>query len=258
MSSDSENEKRAGGALPPTEHNEVESSELPVVIDKATERRLMRKLDSRIVWVVMWTYLMNFMDRVNIGNARLYGLEEDLGLTGNQFQISVSILYVFPLCTTWERRTALLTRLTSFVTYCIFEAPSNMIIKRFQPARYIGGLCIAWGMVATFSAWVENFAGLVACRLLLGFFEAGMVFPYTSRHSFLGSPHGRILSGHHLIPEHVLHERAYSSSCRLFLLHVGTYAMVSAGCEVRSAKCLGPIDLCWINQTLGHSLDTDI
>jgi MFS family permease len=50
-----------------------------------------------------------------------------------------------------------------------------MIIKRFQPARYIGGLCIAWGMVATFSAWVENFAGLVACRLLLGFFEAGMV-----------------------------------------------------------------------------------
>jgi hypothetical protein len=96
MSSDSDNEKRAGGAPPLTEHNEVESSELPVIIDKATERRLMRKLDARIVWVVMWTYLMNFMDRVNIGNARLYGLEEDLGLTGNQFQISVSILYVFP------------------------------------------------------------------------------------------------------------------------------------------------------------------
>lgn len=37
---------------------------------------------------------MNFMDRVNIGNARLYGLEEDLGLTGDQYQIAVSILFV--------------------------------------------------------------------------------------------------------------------------------------------------------------------
>jgi hypothetical protein len=96
MSSDSDNEKRAGGVPPLTDHNETESNEPPAIIDKATERRLMRKLDARIVWVVMWTYLMNFMDRVNIGNARLYGLEEDLGLTGNQFQISVSILYVFP------------------------------------------------------------------------------------------------------------------------------------------------------------------
>lgn len=51
-----------------------------------------------------------------------------------------------------------------------------MIIKRLQPAYYLTGLTICWGLVATFTAFVQNFAGLVACRLLLGLFEAGM-FP---------------------------------------------------------------------------------
>ncbi|KAF2029613.1 MFS general substrate transporter [Setomelanomma holmii] len=91
----------------------------------------------------------------NIGNARLYGSEDGLGLTGDQYQIAVSIL---------------------FVTYMIFETPSNMIIKRMQPARYLAGLVFIWGLVATFSTFVDNFASLVACRLLLGMFEAGL-FP---------------------------------------------------------------------------------
>jgi len=51
-----------------------------------------------------------------------------------------------------------------------------MIIKKLQPARYLAGIAFFWGLVATFSAFVQNFAGLVACRLLLGIFEAGL-FP---------------------------------------------------------------------------------
>lgn len=58
----------------------------------------------------------------------------------------------------------------------IFEAPSNLVIKKLKPARYLAGLMFGWGMVATFSAFVNNLAGLLACRLLLGFFEAGL-FP---------------------------------------------------------------------------------
>ncbi|KAK5166506.1 uncharacterized protein LTR77_008049 [Saxophila tyrrhenica] len=124
-------------------------------VDKQTERRLLRKLDSRIVPMVMWMYLMCFMDRVIIGNARLYGMEDDLGLEGNQFQLSVSIL---------------------FVTYCLFEVPSNMIIRKTNPSYYLAILTILWGLVATFSAMVQGLPGLIACRLLLGLFEAGF-FP---------------------------------------------------------------------------------
>lgn len=59
------------------------------------EKRLMRKLDLRIIPWAMWMYLMSFMDRVNIGNARIYGLERDLDIEGtNMYQLSVSILFV--------------------------------------------------------------------------------------------------------------------------------------------------------------------
>ncbi|KAH4041110.1 hypothetical protein HBH64_132780 [Parastagonospora nodorum] len=139
----------------PARVEDVEKIGTSAAVDKETERRLLKKLDIRIIPMVCWIYLMNFMDRVNIGNAKLYGLEDDLGMSGNQYQLAVSLL---------------------FVTYVIFETPSNMIIKRLQPARYLAGLVFCWGMVATFSAFVNNFAALVACRLLLGIFEAGL-FP---------------------------------------------------------------------------------
>ncbi|KAI8712035.1 MFS domain-containing protein [Fusarium sp. LHS14.1] len=124
-------------------------------VDKATEKAVLRKLDLRIIPTVMWVYLMNMMDRVNIGNARLFGMEDELGMKGNDFQLTVSVL---------------------FVTYCLFESPSNLIIKRLQPARYLAGLTLCWGITATFSAWVSSTGALIACRLLLGIFEAGF-FP---------------------------------------------------------------------------------
>ncbi|KAH7383873.1 major facilitator superfamily domain-containing protein [Pyrenochaeta sp. MPI-SDFR-AT-0127] len=142
-------------STPPLKLEDVENAGSSPVVDAETEKRLLRKLDIRIISMICWIYLMNFMDRVNIGNARLYGLEEDLNMVDDQFQIAVSIL---------------------FVTYVIFETPSNMIIKRMQPARYLAGLVFFWGIVATFSAFVNNFAALIACRLLLGVFEAGL-FP---------------------------------------------------------------------------------
>lgn len=53
---------------------------------------------------------------VNIGNARLYGMEADLGLKGNQYQTAVSLL---------------------FVTYVLSELPSNLVLKRFRPSRWL-------------------------------------------------------------------------------------------------------------------------
>lgn len=56
-----------------------------------------------------------------------------------------------------------------------------MIIKKMQPARYLAGLTIAWGLTATFSAFVTNLGSLLACRLLLGLFESGF-FPGMTRY----------------------------------------------------------------------------
>ncbi|KAI6906450.1 hypothetical protein KC366_g14953, partial [Hortaea werneckii] len=133
----------------------LETADPHFTVSKEREQKLIRKLDIRILPMIMWMYLMSFMDRVIIGAARLYGVEEDLNLGPNQFQLAVSIL---------------------FVTYCIFETPSNLIIKRLNPAYYLCGLTFCWGIIATFTAFVQGLGGLLACRLLLGIFEAGF-FP---------------------------------------------------------------------------------
>ncbi len=100
---------------------------------------------------------------MNIGNARLYKLEEDLKLSGSQFQTAVSIL---------------------FVTYVIFEIPSNLVLKKFTPSLWISFIVVMWGIVATCQGFVQDYGGLLACRVLLGAFEAGLfpgltyVFPF--------------------------------------------------------------------------------
>jgi len=116
-------------------------------IDHVAEKKLVRKLDLMIVPPVMLMYLLSFLDRVNIGNARLYGLEEDLGMHGNQFQVAVSIL---------------------FVTYILSELPSNLVIKKFTPSRWLAFLTITWGITATLTGMAQSYGGLIACRLVLG------------------------------------------------------------------------------------------
>lgn len=124
-------------------------------INHAAEKKLVRKLDKAIIPTVMITYLLCFLDRVNIGNARLFGLEEDLNMHGTQYQTAVAVL---------------------FVTYVLVEVPSNLLLKYFTPSRYIAFLAVAWGIVSTLTGVVQNFAGLIACRLLLGLMEGGL-FP---------------------------------------------------------------------------------
>lgn len=58
----------------------------------------------------------------------------------------------------------------------LFEVPSNLVLKKFTPSRYIAVITISWGVIATLTGVVQNFGGLVAIRVLLGVFEAGL-FP---------------------------------------------------------------------------------
>lgn len=59
-----------------------------------TENSLRRKVDTRLLPMVVLIYIMNYLDRNNIAAAKLAGLEKDLKMTGEQFQTSVSILFV--------------------------------------------------------------------------------------------------------------------------------------------------------------------
>ncbi|PHZ11527.1 MFS general substrate transporter [Rhizopus microsporus ATCC 52813] len=118
-------------------------------------KALVRKLDRRILPLLCTLYLLSYIDRSNIGNAKLGGLEKDLNLSKSQYQWSLSIFYF---------------------SYVIFDLPSNIIMRRWRPSFWLGILMFFWGTVATAMAASKNFASIASARFFIGLFEAGF-FP---------------------------------------------------------------------------------
>ncbi|KUM57756.1 hypothetical protein ACN42_g9418 [Penicillium freii] len=116
------------------------------------EKALVRKIDIRLLPMIIIMYILNYLDRNNIASARLAGLEEDLGLVGNQFATCVSIL---------------------FVGYLLMQIPSNLMLNKFgKPALYLPIAMVLWGIISTATAAAQSYAGLVVIRFFLGFVEA--------------------------------------------------------------------------------------
>ena len=121
---------------------------------KAAEAALRRKLDLYIVPPVALLYLFCFIDRSNIGNARLAGLEKDLHLHGYDFNTMLTIFYI---------------------SYIIFDVPSNIACKVVGPAIWLPGLTLGFGITTIAMAFVTDLASISGVRFLLGLFEAGML-----------------------------------------------------------------------------------
>lgn len=115
------------------------------------EKKLLRRIDFHIVPVFTLLYLLSFLDRGNIGNAKIEGLAEDLNLTGNQYNICLTIFFIF---------------------YASLEIPSNIILKHTNPAIFIPVTMVLWLIVMTLMGCVQNYQQLLATRSLLGIFEA--------------------------------------------------------------------------------------
>lgn len=93
-------------------------------IDRIAERKLVRKCDLHVLPAIAVLYSLAFLDRINIGNARLQGLERDLKMKGHDYNVA---LFVF------------------FIPYILFEVPSNILIRRFSPSTWLSSIMAAWG-----------------------------------------------------------------------------------------------------------------
>ncbi|KAI8627299.1 MFS general substrate transporter [Xylariaceae sp. FL1651] len=122
--------------------------------DAAAERRLRLKIDRNVYPILFVVYALSFLDRINISNARIQGLTEDLELYGNRFNVA---LFVY------------------FIPYILLEIPSNMVIKKVRPSWYLSGLMAAWGIVNMSMGFVKTYGQLVALRFILGILEAGVM-----------------------------------------------------------------------------------
>ncbi|WWC92340.1 uncharacterized protein L201_007295 [Kwoniella dendrophila CBS 6074] len=118
----------------------------------AEEKALVWKIDKRIIPCIWILYTLSYLDRANIGNAKTGGLEKDFNLSSTQYSIC---LLVF------------------FISYVIFEVPSNLLIGRLRPSIYLSALCVIWGGVAALMGATNNYRELAGVRFSLGVLEAG-------------------------------------------------------------------------------------
>lgn len=96
-------------------------------------------------------YWLNYLDRNAIALAKINGIQEDLNLSGTQYQTCVSIL---------------------FVGYILGQIPSNMALTRIRPSWYMATAMGLWAIVSTLTAVAKDFKGLFLTRFFLGVTEA--------------------------------------------------------------------------------------
>ncbi|SPO32614.1 related to TNA1 - high affinity nicotinic acid plasma membrane permease [Ustilago trichophora] len=160
VSSDNEKDhdsKQGSATVPPLYSSGTPKSEPSLIAyDAQREKKLVRKIDLYIVPTVALLYLMCFIDRANVGNARIAGLEKDLGMNPKSYQFNI-LLTAF------------------YAAYAAFEIPSTTLTKILGPGRWIPAMAFLFGLLSLANAFVTNFAGAVAVRFLLGIAEAGML-----------------------------------------------------------------------------------
>ncbi|KAL2837747.1 major facilitator superfamily domain-containing protein [Aspergillus pseudodeflectus] len=128
---------------------------------RAREKALVWKQDLHIVPLSATIYLLCYLDRSNIGNARIMNSE-----TGNDLLTETNM-------SSYEYTIALMVFL---IAYALFEVPSNYFLKKLKPSRWIAFLMLSWGAVTMGLGGVHNFGQVTGLRFLLGVMEAGL-FP---------------------------------------------------------------------------------
>jgi len=126
-----------------------------VEITDIARAKILRKLDVHLLPFVSLLYLLSFLDRANIGNAKVAGMAKDADLTGFHYN---TIAAVF------------------FIPYALAEVPSNIALKLVRPSLWIPSIMLAWGLVMTLMCLCNTYHELIIARIFLGLAEAGL-FP---------------------------------------------------------------------------------
>lgn len=119
-------------------------------------KKLIRKIDYRLIPPLAFLYAIALVDRNNLPNARLAGMDQEL-------EISIGKRYTFLV-------------MMFFIPYILFELPANLAMRFIGPAKWLGAIGFAWGAVTIGMGFVHSWDALLACRVFFGAFEAGL-FP---------------------------------------------------------------------------------
>ncbi|KAK5653763.1 hypothetical protein OQA88_7920 [Cercophora sp. LCS_1] len=149
--------------MAPNRDFEAEKGESDAMTDKVENvavddthlaRRVLFKMDTRILPVLALLFLCSFLDRTNVGNAKIIGLEKDLNITNLQYNQGLTVFYA---------------------TYIASELPSNLVLKKVTPKIWLPLLTVTWGITTMCLGFVRSFGSFFAVRALLGFAEGGLL-----------------------------------------------------------------------------------
>ncbi|KAF5688741.1 allantoate ureidosuccinate permease [Fusarium denticulatum] len=132
---------------------ELGSHPLDIVYSSKEDRRVRWKLDLILLPMMACTYVLNYMDKVALSEASIFGIKEDLNLVGQQYSWSSSIFYL---------------------GYLVWQYPSSLLMQKLPIGRYFGVMIFLWGLTACTTAFTKDFATLCINRVFLGVFESCM------------------------------------------------------------------------------------
>ncbi|KAL4908053.1 hypothetical protein BDW74DRAFT_115313 [Aspergillus multicolor] len=154
--------KRTGkdaGVITDEAENEINREEVLTALNADEEKRLIRRVDWRLVPILTMLYLVKKIDENNASNARIMNkgtyrnIMTQLGVTSDDYGM-ITVLYTVP--------------------YIVAETPFTLLVKKVRPSRWQSRIMLSWGVVTACTAAVTNRAGLYAVRFMLGVTEASM------------------------------------------------------------------------------------
>ncbi|KAF2733983.1 retrograde regulation protein 2 [Polyplosphaeria fusca] len=160
-----ENISYAAGAAEKEVRAETESA-TPSSVDPSFEKKLMWKIDLWLVGFYSLVYIFRVIDSSNYSNAAIINLEHGTGIK-KQLGFGPS---------EWAWTLSIFS-----YSYLIFEPTNTILLKFFQPSRWMFILILLWGVSATCSAAAMNFKGMMCVRFAIGMAEAGF-FPSVLYH----------------------------------------------------------------------------
>lgn len=123
--------------------------------EAALEKRIVRKIDMRLMPIIICMFWLNVLDRNSISNAKIAGMPKDLGMNDSQYNTCLMIFYV---------------------GYVLTQLPSNAILPLVRPSLYFPAVTLCWGVVSMSQGFLHSYSSIMAVRFFIGIIE-GPFFP---------------------------------------------------------------------------------
>ncbi|KAJ5379380.1 phthalate transporter [Penicillium cosmopolitanum] len=134
---------------PNVRHDEIINS-----MSASEQKRLIRRIDTRLVITLGCLYCISLLDRTNMGAASVAGMQKDLNMNAANNGYSI-------------------TSLVFFITYTIFQIPATAIIRKIGPRIFISTIVLLWGAVMIAFGFAPTWPVMAGLRVILGALEAG-------------------------------------------------------------------------------------